>query len=560
MAIQLFDTLSRQLKPLQASDGNHFRFYCCGPTVYGPAHIGNFRTFLLQDVLRRMLEIQGLNPIHVRNLTDVDDKTIRGSQQKGLSLKNFTEEWTEIFHADCKALNMLPPHIEPTATGHIPQMIEMIQVLIKKKHAYVAPDGSVYYKIDSFKDYGKLSHLNKEALKTQETTSAGATNTADEYTRDSIADFALWKSYKPEDGPNAWETPWGKGRPGWHIECSAMCKQHLGDTFDLHAGGIDLCFPHHENEIAQSEGANSEDANKHPKPLALHWFHTAHLQVDGQKMSKSLGNLYTLKDIEQKGFSPNVLRYVLISGHYRQPLNFTLESLHAAQSAIKKIEKAIQHLLQMAGIPFSYAQQFQDTIQYSSTTPASQRFSVGGQKLETPSTSDPYALQFKNSARRTSGEAEERIVIRDEAESRSSTTQKLEMQCIENTFFKRSWDALCHDLNTPEAIGHLFTAIHKLEATPPPSLDLQKEINALFTLLYALGITISITPPLPQGFSVGGVPTTIPSEIEALAQKRWDAKTSKNFALSDELRKEIETKGWKVLDHPNTYSLEPIGK
>lgn len=496
MAIQLFDTLTRQIKPLQASDSKHFRFYCCGPTVYGPAHIGNFRTFLLQDVLRRILEIDGMNPIHARNLTDVDDKTIKRSKEEGLSLQAFTQKWTDIFHADCKALNMLPPHIEPTATGHIPQMIKMINTLVEKKHAYVSPDGSVYYKIDSFQDYGKLSHLHKETLKTQETTSSGSANLADEYNRESIADFALWKSHKPEDGPNSWDTPWGKGRPGWHIECSAMCKQHLGDTFDLHAGGIDLCFPHHENEIAQSEGANE-------KPLAHHWFHTAHLQVDGQKMSKSLGNLFTLKDIQQKGYPPPSLRYVLISGHYRQPLNFTFESLQAAQSALKKIEKSAVHLLQLADLPPS-------SSQMSSTPPPAL-------PLHTFEAISPPPFT-KNWGR-----------------------------------FKKAWDSLCHDLNTPAALGNLFTALHKLESSPPPSKDAAKtELIALAQLLYALGVGIFQEPPPPA--------KEIPQEIQELAQKRWEARVLKNFALSDELRKELEKNGWKVLDQPNNYLLEPIIK
>jgi len=481
MAIQLFDTLSRQIKTLQASDGKHFRFYCCGPTVYGPAHIGNFRTFLLQDILRRMLEVEDMHPVHVRNLTDVDDKTIKRSKEEGLSLHVFTQKWTDIFHADCKTLNMLPPHIEPTATSHIPQMIKMIGALVEKKHAYVSTDGSVYYKIDSFQNYGKLSHLNKEALKTQETTSAGIANTADEYNRESIADFALWKSYKPEDGPNSWETPWGKGRPGWHIECSAMCKQHLGDTFDLHAGGIDLCFPHHENEIAQSEGANE-------KPLAYHWFHTAHLQVDGQKMSKSLGNLFTLKDIQQKGFPPSALRYVLTSGHYRQPLNFTFESLQAAQSALKKIEKSATHLLKLLD-----------------KTPSLEAFNAFCPL--------PFTQNWGH--------------------------------------FKKAWEALCHDLSTPEALGNLFTALHELELKALSKEEAKKELTALAQLTYALGISI---------FQEIHIEKEIPQEIQALAQKRWEARSAKNFALSDELRKELEKNGWKVLDQPNNYLLEPITK
>lgn len=341
--MKLYDTLSRTTKELKPIDGKRYRFYCCGPTVYGPAHIGNFRTFLTQDVFRRVLELLELHPYHVRNLTDVDDKTIKGSQAKGVTLTDFTEKWTKKFHEDCGALNMLPPHEEPTATGHIPEQIDMIKTLIDKGHAYVAKDGSVYYKVSSFKYYGKLAHLDLGHLQTQAENSAGEANLADEYDKESVADFSLWKAWKAEDGDNFWDSPWGKGRPGWHIECSAMSKRYLGDTFDLHGGGVDLCFPHHENEIAQSEAATG-------KPFAMHWFHSAHLQVEGTKMSKSLGNLYTLDDIKAKGYSPMVLRYLLVTGYYKHPFNFTMDGLGAAKSALGKFERFVKYLLEKAGL------------------------------------------------------------------------------------------------------------------------------------------------------------------------------------------------------------------
>ena len=342
MPIKLYDTLTKEYKDLKSLDGHQYRFYCCGPTVYGPAHIGNFRTFLVQDVFRRVAELGGLNPFMVRNLTDVDDKTIRGAQKEGMSLIEFTKKWTEKFHKDCEALNMLMPDKEPEATGHIAEQIAMIEKLIERGHAYVAKDGSVYYKVSSFKDYGKLAHLDPENLRTQAQTSGGAANLADEYDRESVADFALWKAHKDDDGENAWDSPWGRGRPGWHIECSAMSIKYLGETFDLHAGGVDLCFPHHENEIAQAEGASG-------KPFAMHWFHSAHLQVEGEKMSKSLGNLYTVDDLVEKGHSPMVVRYLLISGHYRHPLNFTMDGLGAAKSALHKLERFAMYLLEKAG-------------------------------------------------------------------------------------------------------------------------------------------------------------------------------------------------------------------
>lgn len=343
MPIQLYDTHSRTIKSLITENGQPLRFYCCGPTVYGPAHIGNFRTFLIQDVLRRVIEVTGTKVWHVRNITDVDDKTIRNSIAEGVPLKVFTAKWTEKFHADCAALNMLPPSDEPNAIDHIPQQIKLIKTLVEKDNAYQAQDGSVYFRIRSFERYGSLSRLKQSSLQTQESNSAGDRNDADEYDRESVSDFALWKHRKPEDGEIFWDSPWGEGRPGWHLECSAMVASAFsGATLDLHGGGIDLCFPHHENEIAQSECAQEQ-------PFCKHWFHTAHLMVEGEKMSKSLGNLYTLDDLRAKGFHPMVVRYLLISGSYRQPLNFTFDGLHAAQSALARIERFAESLITISG-------------------------------------------------------------------------------------------------------------------------------------------------------------------------------------------------------------------
>jgi cysteinyl-tRNA synthetase len=341
MEVRLFDTLSREIKPLRPAGDKPFGFYVCGPTVYGPAHIGNFRTFVNCDLLRRTLEVAGLEVRMVRNITDVDDKTIRRSQEEGKALSAFTEGWTAKFHADCEALNMLPPHEEPRATDYIGAMAAMIETLLDKDYAYVAEDGSVYFRVAAREDYGKLSHLDPEQLRTQRTNSAGQTNDADEYERDQVADFALWKAHKPEDGENAWEpsTRFGKGRPGWHIECSAMSTRLLGESFELHGGGIDLCFPHHENEIAQSEASTGQ-------PFARHWFHGAFLIVEGKKMSRSEGNFWTLDDVREMGVSPMALRYGLIAGHYRQQLNLTLHGLQAATSALHKMERAVAPLLE----------------------------------------------------------------------------------------------------------------------------------------------------------------------------------------------------------------------
>lgn len=331
-ALKLHDTLTRTEREVKPIDGKTLRFYCCGPTVYGPAHIGNFRTFVAQDVMRRVVEASGTPTLHVRNITDVDDKTIRDSQKAGLSLTDFTRGWTEKFHADCTALNLLPPQVEPSAVAHLPHQIAMIEKLVSKGHAYAAADGSVYFRVSSFKDYGRLSHLEDRELRLGASEAASATD-SDEYSKDSLSDFALWKARKPEDGTNYWASPWGEGRPGWHLECSAMILEYLGEDFDLHSGGVDLIFPHHENEIAQS------CCSTHGQ-FAHHWMHVAHLMVDGGKMSKSLGNLHTLADLQQRGYSAAEVRYVLISGHYRAPLNFTFHSLDSARQALQKLAKA----------------------------------------------------------------------------------------------------------------------------------------------------------------------------------------------------------------------------
>jgi cysteinyl-tRNA synthetase len=345
MAIRLHDSLARELRELKPShpDGV-FRFYNCGPTVYAPAHIGNFRTFVVNDVLRRLLELEfGAAKVkHVRNLTDVDDKTIRRARQENRPLSEVTRQMTDKFHADCAALNCLPPHVEPTATGHIREQVDMIDVLMRKGNAYRTADGSVYFKVSSFPEYGRLSRVKERELQLGSAL-AGKPQAADADEKEDGTDFALWKAWKAEDGDVKWSGPntASEGRPGWHIECSAMSKKHLGDTIDLHTGGVDLLFPHHENEIAQSECCNGVTFSRH-------WYHSEHLLVDGKKMSKSLGNLYTLDDLRAKGFSPMALRLALLAGHPRKQLNFTLESLHAAEMQLKALRTHRRKLLERA--------------------------------------------------------------------------------------------------------------------------------------------------------------------------------------------------------------------
>jgi cysteinyl-tRNA synthetase len=341
MSLRLFDSLTREVRELKpAHPDGVFRFYNCGPTVYAPAHIGNFRTFVINDMIRRLLELEfGAGRVkHVRNLTDVDDRTIGQCRREKRPLAEITREWTEKFHADCATLNCLRPHSEPTATGYIREQVDMIEVLMKKGNAYRAADGSVYFKLSSFPEYGALSRIKERELK--------ATNTVfDADHKDDLGDFALWKAHKPEeDGDVKWPGPQGaaEGRPGWHIECSAMSKALLGETIDLHTGGVDLIFPHHENEIAQSQCCNAAT-------LSRHWFHSEHLLVDGASMSKSKGNYYTLGDLVGKGYSPMAVRYALLAGDPRKQLNFTLDSLHAAESALNKLRALADKVIQAAG-------------------------------------------------------------------------------------------------------------------------------------------------------------------------------------------------------------------
>jgi len=330
--LHLFNTLTRQNEPLTDTEGSSFKLYTCGPTVYNVAHIGNFRTFLFEDLLRRTLLLFGNSVEQVMNITDVDDKTIRGATEKKVPLSEYTAEYKRDFFEDLDTLRIQRAEHYPEATAHIQDMIEMISTLEKKGLAYLHSDGSVYFSISKFPSYGKLSHLNLEELRPT------AQNFGDEYSHEGIADFALWKAYdKERDGDVFWESPWGKGRPGWHLECSVMAQKFLGETIDLHAGGVDLIFPHHENEIAQSEGSTG-------KPFARHWAHAEHLLVDHKKMSKKLGNFYTLRDLLEKEFSPCAIRYFLMSTHYRTQLNFTFEGLDSALKSIKRIRDFAERL------------------------------------------------------------------------------------------------------------------------------------------------------------------------------------------------------------------------
>jgi cysteinyl-tRNA synthetase len=324
MVLRLFNTLGRKLEVFIPLQEGVVKIYTCGPTVYDYAHIGNFRTFVFQDLLRRYLKYKGYSVFQVQNITDVDDKTIRAAREQGVSLREYTNRYIEAYFQDIDTLGIERAEVYPRATEHIPEMVSLIKKLLEKGFAYFS-EGSVYYRVSAFKEYGKLSGIKIAGFRAERVKS-------DEYAKEEARDFALWKAWDEEDGDVFWVTELGKGRPGWHIECSAMSMKYLGETFDIHSGGVDLIFPHHENEIAQSEAVTG-------KPLARYWVHCEHLLVNGQKMAKSLGNYFTLRDLLARGYTPAAIRFLLLSAHYRDRLNFTFEGLMHAVNTVRRLEE-----------------------------------------------------------------------------------------------------------------------------------------------------------------------------------------------------------------------------
>jgi cysteinyl-tRNA synthetase len=329
MTVRLQDTLSGETRPLEPLEDDHVRIYSCGPTVYGPVHIGNFRSFLFVDVLVRYLRYRGYRVTWVMNVTDIDDKIIRGAAAAGIGVEELADTWLARFVADADRLRMTRPDVLPRATRHIPEMVALIQTLLDQGHAYRTDDGSIFFRIASWPAYGRLARLDPEQMR------VGERVEADEYAKDDVRDFALWKGHK--DGEPSWDTAIGPGRPGWHIECSAMSMKHLGESFDIHTGGVDLIFPHHEDEIAQSEAATG-------KPFVRTWLHCAHLQMSGAKMAKSTGNIARVGEILDSGVDPRALRYSLIAVHYRAALNYAPDSLTAAAAAIDRLDALLAAL------------------------------------------------------------------------------------------------------------------------------------------------------------------------------------------------------------------------
>jgi cysteinyl-tRNA synthetase len=335
---RLYNTLTRRVEPFAPADGRTVRLYACGPTVYNPAHLGNFRTFLFEDLMRRAMRLYGWEVMQVMNLTDVDDKIIRKAAANGQTITEVTEPFTEIFHRDRRYLRIQDAEVYPKATEHIPAMIALVERLVANGVAYVGDDGSVYFAIARFANYGRLSQLDTRELKT------GARVAQDEYSKENAQDFALWKAAKPEDEATgaAWDSPWGRGRPGWHLECSAMAMQYLGETLDLHAGGIDLIFPHHEDEIAQSEAATGQ-------PFARCWCHGEFLLTDGAKMAKRVGNVATVGDLREQGIDGAVYRHFVFNAHYRKQLNLLGDSLEQSAAAVRRIGTFARRLAEARG-------------------------------------------------------------------------------------------------------------------------------------------------------------------------------------------------------------------
>jgi cysteinyl-tRNA synthetase len=482
MPLRLFNTLTGQLDTLVPMDGATLRMYACGPTVYDYGHIGNFRTFLQIDVLRRFLELTGMRIHHVMNITDVDDKIIRNAAEAGIPISEYTPRYVEAFFEDMDALRIERPEQIARATGHIPRMVELVQKLAAAGAAYRAEDGSWYFRLSAFPAYGKLSKKDLSGMED------GARVDVDEYEKDSARDFALWKAAKP--GETAWDTPIGRGRPGWHIECSAMAMEYLGESFDLHAGGEDLMFPHHENEIAQSESVTH-------KQFARHWMHVRFLLVDGRKMSKSEGNFYTLRDLLLKGYKASAIRLALISVPYRHQLNFTFDGLMEATNAIERLRTFHQRLVKGA-----FAAGESPQIQEAAQRAQADYLAALGNDLNT---------------------AEARAPIFELIRSANTAIDQGE-------FLAGDRDAILAVLASFDAV---FDVIEDHDAEPTRKALAWAE---------QAGRMAEVAPELVARQSLSD------EAIDALVAERTLAKKQRNFARADQIRNELAEKGIVIED------------
>lgn len=470
--LKLFNTLTREKEALKSAQPGLVKMYTCGPTVYNFAHIGNFRTYVFEDLLRRTIQFFGYKITQVMNITDVDDKTIRGAIAKNSTLDEFTAPYTAAFFEDLNTLRIQPAEHYPAATQYIPQMIEMIEDLLKKGVAYKGADGSVYFAIKKFPKYGCLSHFHLDEL--EQGASDRVSN--DEYEKESAADFVLWKGYEPErDGKIFWESPYGPGRPGWHLECSVMAMKLLGETLDIHVGGVDNMFPHHENEIAQSESCSG-------KVFSNYWLHVEHLIVDNKKMSKSLGNFYSIRDLLQKGFSGQQIRYLLISTHYKTPLNFTFAGLDAAKNALTRIQDFILRMQELAS---------------SSTAATSQ--------------------------------------------ATFSLIEKCHMEFAE---------ALGDDFNISQALGSLFDFIRQINGLADNKQMTADDAKAVLEFLHRINDVIGVLDFTQND--------EIPADLQNALEQRIQARKDKNWALADQLRDLISSRGYVIEDTSSGARLKKV--
>ncbi|MDR3726676.1 MAG: cysteine--tRNA ligase [Terracidiphilus sp.] len=482
MTLRLFNTLSGQMDELVPSDGKALRMYACGPTVYDYGHIGNFRTFLQVDVLRRTLKLTGTAVRHVMNITDVDDKIIRNAAAAGVPIGEYTKRFEDAFFEDLDALRVERPEQIARATEHIPKMVELVRKLALAGAAYQAEDGSWYFRLASFPEYGKLSKKDLSGMED------GARVDVDEYEKDSARDFALWKAAKP--GETSWDTAIGRGRPGWHIECSAMAMEYLGESFDLHAGGEDLMFPHHENEIAQSESVTH-------KPFARHWMHVRFLLVDGRKMSKSEGNFFTLRDLLLKGYKASAIRLALISVPYRHQLNFTFDGLIDATNAIERLRTFHQRLVQGSYAP--------------GENPALQE--------EAKKAQADYLAALSNDL----NTAEARAPIFDLIRAANTAMDQGQLLAGDR-------DAILAVLASFDAV---FDVIEDHDAEPTRrALEYAEEAGRMTEVSAELLANLSLTD----------------EAIDALVAERTTAKKQRNFARADQIRNELAEKGIVIED------------
>jgi cysteinyl-tRNA synthetase len=500
MALKLFNTLTRSVQEFTPLDpaGKKVGMYCCGPTVYDFAHIGNWRTFVFADLVRRTLEFSGYEVKHVMNITDVEDKIIQRVRENKTTLREFTGKYEAAFLDDLKALGCREPHVKPRATESIAEIIALIEKLITRGLAYQANDGSVYFSITKYQGcgcrYGQLLKLNLDELR------AGARVVADEYEKESIADFALWKARVPDDGDVFWPSPFGEGRPGWHVECSAMSIKALGETFDLHLGGEDLKFPHHEDEIAQSEGATG-------KPFVKFWLHGAHLLVEGKKMSKSLGNFFTLRDLLAKGFTGREVRYLLLTAHYRETFNFTLDGLQGAKTALARIDECVSKLREVAA-NLKEAQEPENEIIEQFTEALNDDLNI----------SRAWAVVFDWIRKKNTWLLTEFVT---ESESVHSLVSKS---------------------SVPGEEANLDSILVTRQARAAKAASALATWNKIDSVL---GVGVKTE-------------TEIPAEIQALADERTAAKKAKDFKRSDAIRDGLKAKGWVIEDTPKGIKLKKI--